>query len=260
MGPSAHGPRRTHAASMCPSRTAGGRMQDTPTPPRVGGKRKGQLQPDYVVPNRGGDADAGGSTAATVRVTVGNFRRAESDRRLKAIAQDDGGFGKFAHQQQFPSIESRDVVRPSRDTLSSVAVFDLDAAPATLSLPPSLRYMALQVIDEDQYTHAVIHSAGSYTWAKDIVGTRYVLVTVRTFADANDANDLEQARALQSRIGILQRAPGLFAVPNWDLAGLQRLRDALAILGETLPDTKRMFGLRSQIDPVRHLIGTAIAW
>jgi hypothetical protein len=28
----------------------------------------------------------------------------------------------------------------------------------------------------------------------------------------------------------------------------------------TIPDTKRMFGSRSEVDPVRHLIGSAILW
>lgn len=32
------------------------------------------------------------------------------------------------------------------------------------------------------------------------------------------------------------------------------------MLGAALPDTKRMFGPRDQVDPVRHLIGTAMAY
>jgi hypothetical protein len=36
------------------------------------------------------------------------------------------------------------------------------------------------------------------------------------------------------------------------------VRDALLVLGETVPDTKRMNGTKDQVDPVRHLIGTAL--
>ena len=35
---------------------------------------------------------------------------------------------------------------------------------------------------------------------------------------------------------------------------------ALLVLAGTLPDTKRMFGARGTVDPVRRLIGSASAW
>ena len=38
------------------------------------------------------------------------------------------------------------------------------------------------------------------------------------------------------------------------------MRDALLALGATVPDTKGMFGPKGQVDPVRHLIGSAVAW
>ena len=38
------------------------------------------------------------------------------------------------------------------------------------------------------------------------------------------------------------------------------MRDALISLGATLPDTKGMFGPRGKVDPVRRLIGSAVAW
>jgi hypothetical protein len=38
------------------------------------------------------------------------------------------------------------------------------------------------------------------------------------------------------------------------------VREALLVLGTTLPDTKRTFSTADEVDPVRHLIGTAMAW
>ena len=38
------------------------------------------------------------------------------------------------------------------------------------------------------------------------------------------------------------------------------MRDALLVLGSTIPDFKKAFGTKEQVDPVRHLIGTAAAW
>ena len=34
----------------------------------------------------------------------------------------------------------------------------------------------------------------------------------------------------------------------------------LFVLGSTIPDFKKAFGTKAQVDPVRHLIGTAAAW
>lgn len=38
------------------------------------------------------------------------------------------------------------------------------------------------------------------------------------------------------------------------------MRDALLVLGSTIPDFKKAFGTKDQVDPVRHLIGTAAGW
>jgi len=235
-------------------------MPDAPNRARPAGARTKTLQPDYVVPNRGGDANTG-ATLATARVTVENFRRAESDRYMKTFAVEHDAFGKFYHQPDFMPVDYQDVVRPNRDTLYSAAIFDLDAGPVTIALPNAgSRYMALQVIDQDQYSHAVIHGAGSNTFAKDLIGTRYMLAAVRTLANPGDERDLEAARALQQQVAVAPRALGFHDVPNWDPESLARVRDALKVLGQDLPDFKRTFGLRTQVDPVRHLIGTATGW
>jgi hypothetical protein len=38
------------------------------------------------------------------------------------------------------------------------------------------------------------------------------------------------------------------------------VRDALLVLGSTLTDFRRAFGARKEVDPMRHLIGTAGGW
>jgi hypothetical protein len=49
-------------------------------------------------------------------------------------------------------------------------------------------------------------------------------------------------------------------VPDWDPASQKTTRDALLTLGSTLPASRRMFGARGEVDPIRHLIGSAMAW
>ena len=193
-------------------------------------------------------------------VTAENFPRAESDLTFDRTVKD-GGFGDFYHIRKPTPIDHQPVIRMNRDTLYSAAVFDLDAGPVTITLPNSgTRFMSLQVIDEDQYTHGVFYGAGSHTLTRDQIGTRYVLTAVRTLVDPNDPKDVEQVHELQDTIRVAQKKTGKFEVPDWDPTSQKMVREALLVLGRTIPDYKRMFGTRDEVDPVRHLIGTATAW
>ena len=148
------------------------------------------------------------------------------------------------------------MIRANRDTLYSSAIFDLDAGPVTVTLPDAgTRFMSLIVIDEDQYTLTTVYAPGAFTGTKEQVGTRYVMVGLRTFADPNDPQDLERAHALQDAVKVHQKSAGAFDVPNWDPVSQKKVRDALITLAATFPDTKGMFGPKDKVDPVRHLIG-----
>jgi hypothetical protein len=195
-----------------------------------------------------------------VPVTVEDFIRAETDFYFSGPVSR-GALGKFNHQREFFSANRREVIRPNRDTLYSVAVFDLDAGPVTISLPdPGSRYLSMHVIDEDHFTQAVVYGAGSYTATGERVHTRYIFVLVRTLVDPTNLKDLAEAHALQDAIKTSQNNPGRFEVPAWDQANRKKIHDALLVLGDTLPDTRRTFGTKDQIDPVRHLIGSAFGW
>jgi hypothetical protein len=141
-------------------------------------------------------------------------------------------------------------------------VVDLDAGPVTISLPDAgNRFRSLIVINEDHYVVGNIeYRAGDYTYDKQGVGTRYALIGLRTLVDPGDPKDVEQVHALQDAAKMSQAAPGKFETPNWDQASEKKVRDALVVLGSTLPDFKGAFGSKEQVDPVRHLTGTAAAW
>jgi Protein of unknown function (DUF1254) len=155
--------------------------------------------------------------AETVPVTVENFIRAESD-LFFGNAVKDGGFGKFYHRRQTMGVDDQFVVRGNRDTLYSIAVFDLDAGPVTITMPNSgKRFMSLQVIDEDQYVPNVYYGAGSHTLTREGIGTRYVGTAVRTLVDPENPADVKEATALQDAIKLEQPGgSGKFEVPNWD--------------------------------------------
>jgi hypothetical protein len=170
--------------------------------------------------------------------------------------------GKFVHGRELAPIDRRGIIRPNRDTLYSLAVFNFDAGPVTVTLPdPGKRYMVMQVANEDQYTPAVYYGAGSHTLTKEGIGTRYGIVVVRAFFDPTNPQDVQQVHALQDAVKVSQQSPGTLEVPNWDQASLKKVRAALLQLGETISDTRRMFGANEdQVDPVRHLVGSALVW
>lgn len=198
---------------------------------------------------------------AAAPVTVDNFIRAESDLYFGGIIRDSGGIGKINHRREPARIDNQTVIRLNRDTLYSSAVFDLDAGPVTITMPDAgKRFMSLLIINEDHYAPAVYYGKGSHTLTRQSVGTRYVAAAVRTLVDPADPKDLEQVHALQDAIKVSQKGPGTFDIPNWDQASQKKVRDALLALGSTLPDFKKAFGTKAQVDPVRHLIGSAAAW
>jgi len=196
-----------------------------------------------------------------IPVTADNFARAETDMYFAEGVKTADGIGKFHHYREVMSIDKQTVIRANRDTLYSAAVFDLDAGPVTITMPDAgKRFMSLFVIDEDEYVPFVFYGAGSHTITKKQIGTRYIMAGVRTFIDPNDPKDVDQVHALQDAIKVSQASPGSWEAPNWDQASQKKVRDALLVLASTLPDLRKSFGTREQVDPVRHLINSAAAW
>jgi hypothetical protein len=199
------------------------------------------------------------SAGNSVPVTPDNFVRAETDMYFAQFAKR-GGFGKFNHARDLPLGENTGV-RPNRDTLYSLAVFDLDAGPVTIALPDAgKRFMTMMVVDQDHYVVEVVYGAGDRTYTKEKVGTRYLFAAVRTLVDPADPQDFKQGHALQDAVKVSQKSIGKLETPNWDPASQKKVRDALLVLNEILPDLRRAGGRREEVDPVRHLIATASAW
>jgi hypothetical protein len=205
-------------------------------------------------------AHAQAPIGAAVPVTVDNFIRAESDTYIGNLVKDSGGLAKLFHHRQPASIDDQTVIRLNRDTLYSFVVFDLDAGPVTITLPDAgPRFMSLMAVSQDHYA-TTVYGAGTHTFDKDKVGTRYALFGVRTLVDPANPKDLAQVHALQDAIKASQKGTGTLALPVWDAASQKRVRGALLVLGSTMPDFKKAFGTKDEVDPVRHLIGTAMGW
>jgi hypothetical protein len=198
---------------------------------------------------------------STVPVTLDTFIRAETDNYLVQNAKDAGGTGKFKHNREPANIDNQTVIRLNRDTLYSFAVLDLAAGPATVSLPDAgKRFMSLMVINEDHYVPFVAYDHEPHTLTEQSIGTRYAMVAVRTLVDPNDPKDLDVVHTLQDGIKLSQKSPGTLDVPNWDQASLRDIRNALLGLAKYSTSFTHAFGRKGEVDPIKHLIGTAAGW
>jgi len=206
-------------------------------------------------------ASAQTTASRTELVTVDNYSRAQTDIYFSGVA-NNGGFGQFRHGRELAPPLQQGIPRPNRDTLYSFAILDLDAGPATVTLPDAgKRYMAMQVVNEDQFTRATYYRAGDHSVTREAIGTRYAIAVIRFLVDFANKEDVAQVHALQDAIKLKQGRPGTFDIPHWDPASVATIKGALLQLGTTVSDSRHMFGAdKQQVDPVRHLIGSAMLW
>ena len=195
-----------------------------------------------------------------VKVTVDNYVRAESDVQMKGYAEAMDAFGKFAVNRKHYDVDNQVTVRGNRDTIYMFGTFDL-SSPLTITMPDSGdRYMSLQVINQDHSIPPSIYGPAKTTFTMEDMGSRYILIGIRTFANPNDPADMKAAHALQDAVVVEQADIGKLELPNWDKQGVVTLRDAINVLNATMSDTSTYFGEKDKLDPIHHLLGTAFGW
>ena len=191
-------------------------------------------------------------------VNVSNFTRAETDVAIKKI-YDMVGLGNWVHLRAPTPIDQQTVIRMNRDTLYSAAVVDL-SEPVTVIMPETGgRYQSLQVINQDHYSFAKT-KPGRYELTQAEVGTRYAYLTVRTFMDANDPEDIKVANTLQDALKIEGGDSGALDIPDWNIEQMMEARGALNTLAQLGASNVGAFGTKEEVDPIRHLIFAAAGW
>ncbi len=195
----------------------------------------------------------------SVRVSTDNFVRAETARMFDGTLQRSE-LNEWWHLRGPVPLDAQSVIRMNRDTLYSSAIVDISKG-ATVTLPDvGDRYISVMVINEDHYINRILTEPGNHHLGVDEFETPYVAVTARTFVDPGDANDVAAVNAAQDEMRIDAASAAAYSHPDYDVATLDETRDALLTLSQGLPDTHRMFGAASDVDPIRHLIGTAFGW
>ena len=194
------------------------------------------------------------------KVTVESFVRAETNRMLANLMAASGGINLVRHNRMPTPLDQQTVVRMNRDTLYSFAVVDL-AEGAVVNMPDGGdRYCSLMVVNQDHYINQIIHDAGEHELSITTHGTRYVLLALRVLADPGNPDDIAAANLVQDGFSVRAASAEALVLPDYDEESFTAVRDALKTLGHTLSGTDGAFGTRTEVDPIRHLIGTAVGW
>jgi hypothetical protein len=179
---------------------------------------------------------------------------------LAGIIAQAGGINQFAHLRVPTPLDKQTVIRMNRDTLYSLAVVDLSAG-ATLTVPDAgSRYLSVMVVNQDHYINRVIHRPGVHQLTVEEFDTPYVAVAARVLVDPEDPDDVAEVCRVQDGFALEAGSAQPFVMPDYDVASLDATRDALLQLAAGFGGFDRAFGRREDVDPLRHLVGTAAGW
>ena len=195
-----------------------------------------------------------------VIVNVENFARAETAAQFDRVVANAGGVNRFFHLRGPAPLDKQTVIRMNRDTIYSAALVDISKG-ATLIVPDAGdRYMSIMVVNEDHYLNKVIHEPGEHEQTVEEFGTPYVALAVRTLVDPSDPADIRKANALQDQLKIKAASAEAYTHPDYDQASYKITYEALLVLGRGMADAGATLGRKEDVDPVRHLLGTAWGW
>jgi len=193
-------------------------------------------------------------------VTVANFAHIETLRMFHAIAESAGGANRWHHYRVPTPIDQQTVIRMNRDTLYSAAVIDVSHG-ATISIPDAGdRYVSVMLVNADHYINRVLHEPGEHVLNVDDLGSGFVLAAARILVDPQDVDDVAVVNGLQDQLALTSHASGELPPLEYDVDSFAQTRAAILALAKGLPDFERAFGRREDVDPVRHLLGTAAGW
>lgn len=195
-----------------------------------------------------------------VPVGVENFIRAETDRMFSVVQAQTGGVNRIMHNRAPTPIEDQPVIRMNRDTLYSTAIVDISEG-AMVTLPDGGdRYISVMVVNQDHYINRILHRAGRHTLTIEEFDTPRVAVAARILVDPADPKDVAAVNALQDQLAVDANSSRPFEMPDYDKDSFDATRNAVLELARHLGNFDRAFGSKEEVDPVRHLIGTAAGW
>ncbi len=199
-------------------------------------------------------------TDTSVPVTFANFAEIETSRMFAALAASAGGSNRWNHFRVPTPIDQQTVIRMNRDTLYSAAIIDVSEG-ATITVPGGGgRYVSVMLVNEGHYINRVLHDPGVHSLSAEDLGSDFVLAAARILVDSEDPEDVANVNSLQDALALSSVGGREFAAPIYDEASFTETREAILTLAKGLGGLERTFGRAEDVDPVRHLLGTAAGW
>ena len=201
-------------------------------------------------------------------VTADNYDRAETQILTEgyiqkiANATNTDGVGVLWHIRKGSDPKDRTIPRTNYDTIYTWAILDLTQE-ATLVMPDTKgRYQTAWFMTEEHYNPAVFAKPGTYTLTQEEMGSRYVVMVIRTQANTADNADLLAANAIQDGIRLSQEDKGTYTPEyRWNKEEVVKMRTLFQQLAKEKGATSEvMFGKKGAQTKEHHNMGTAVGW
>jgi len=206
--------------------------------------------------------------AKTTKVTDENYALAETQviftGYVNKIAKATGtnGVGVFIHNKKGADPKDKTVMRINFDTIYSFVVLDL-TEPATLVMPDTNgRYQSAWFITEEHFNPMAISKSGTYTVTQKEMGSRYIMIAIRTQANVEDPKDMATANALQEKLEIHQKDRGSYkASDSWNMDEIMAMRTKYQnIVKDKHLTTDDFFGPKGKRSLELQNAGTSFGW
>ncbi len=145
-------------------------------------------------------------TSATAAAAVDDYPCAVREPGSFQGIRAPDSLGRFLHRREPIFLDARAAAGGGRAALYSIAVFDVETGPVTITLPDAgRRQMTLTAMDERHALQAVYHGPGTHTLSRDRLGARRVMAVFCLMLDLETPREISLAHALQDAIRIRQR-------------------------------------------------------
>lgn len=200
------------------------------------------------------------TTANKTKVTNENFTVAETNLYMSRHVKDHP-VNTMRHSLSTSNKDEQFVIRENQDILYSHAVVDISKG-ATLINPAWDVYSAIQVMDENQYTIAVIYSGETKEITPDMVAFGdHVFLNIRTGLRTLDKKGLDETHKHQQSYVIKANSSKPYVDKGFDEKSLDATRAELST-HITDKDFKPWegFGSKEEVDKKSFLVASAAGW
>ena len=188
--------------------------------------------------------------------------RAGRDRPdVRCLQPRRAAVNEFVHHREPASIDDQPVIRQNRDTLYSSAIVDISEG-ATLTLPDAGdRYLSVMVVNNDHYINRRAPRAGRPRADRRPTSTPTTCSSPPGSSSTRTIPPISlRSTSSRTRCARRRRRPAIRHRPTTTRPASTPPATPLLTLSRGVNAFDRAFGRKEDVDPVKHLLGTASGW